>query len=167
MRKCIMMAVVCLGVTLSLTTFLQAEELNQPIETGFVFIDGKYIEAPYIVERRDLAVSINGIQITKEFEWPIINEYAFDHDPGMPSNITKDMTLDESFSLKEPTRNIRYIAAKQWYLFSRFSYEEAYEKTIKFFEDLPNIKSLTKIPGKGWVIESYVCLLYTSRAHET
>jgi len=139
---------------------LQAEEQlennNQPIETGFVFFDGKYIEAPYILERRDLAVYINGIQITKEMEWPIVNKYAFDHDPGIPPNITKEMTLDELFSLKEPKRNIRYIAAKQWYLFSHFSYEEAFEKTITYFEDLPNIKSLTKIPGKGWVIESYV-----------
>ncbi len=148
--------VICLSVSLLLTAFLQAEEeLNQPLETGFVFIDGKYIEAPYIVERRDLAVYINGIQITKELEWPVVNKSAFDHDPGMPPNITKDMTLGEVSALLEPTRNIPFETAKLWYLFSHFSYEKAFEKAIQYYENLPNVKSLTHVPGNPWVLESY------------
>ena len=156
MRKYIIFMISILALFLITCSYNVKECKNntKPINSGFVFIDGKYIKAPYCIETRDHAIYINGLLLMSKRS--IINPYFFDHDPGIPPNVTKDMTLDESFSLKEPTRNIRYIAAKQWYLFSHFSYEEAYEKTITYFENLPNIKSLTKIPGHGWVIESYI-----------
>lgn len=32
---------------------------SQPIFNGFVFVEGQYIEAPYVVSRRDQAIYIN------------------------------------------------------------------------------------------------------------
>ena len=37
----------------------------EPIETGFVFVDGTYLDAPYTVEAHDLAVHVNGLRVTK------------------------------------------------------------------------------------------------------
>lgn len=38
--------------------------VGKPIETGFVFINGKYLEPPYKVERYGTAIRINGQQVT-------------------------------------------------------------------------------------------------------
>ena len=135
---------------------LNAQDQLENINTGFVFVDGKYIDAPYKVEAHDLAVYINGIQITKKLEWPVVNKYAFDHDPGIPPNVTKYTTLEKASKLREPTRGILYYAAKQWYLFTHYSYDEAFEKTKQYFRSLPYVKSLTKAPDGGWILESYV-----------
>jgi len=37
-----------------------------PINSGFVFIDGKYIEPPYTVKRKGMTVYLNDIQIMQE-----------------------------------------------------------------------------------------------------
>ncbi len=138
------------------TTYnLNSQVTVEPIKTGFVFFDGKYIDAPYIVESKDLAVYINGIQITKRLQWPVVNQYAFDHDPGLPPNINKYTTFEEATKLTEPTRGVLYLAAKQWYLFTHFNYDEAYEKTIEYIKSFPNVKNLSKDKDGFWVLESY------------
>ena len=134
---------------------LNAQDQLEDINTGFVFVDGKYLDVSYKVEAHDLAVYINGVQITRKLEWPVVNKYAFDHDPGIPPNVTKYTTLEEASKLREPTRGILYYAAKQWYLFTHYSYDEAFEKTIQYFLSLPYVKSLTKEPDGGWILESY------------
>ena len=45
------------------SAFAQEDEnikSGTPINSGFVFIDGKYIEPPYEVKRKGLAIYING-----------------------------------------------------------------------------------------------------------
>lgn len=123
--------------------------------SGFVFIDGKYIDAPYHVHTKDLAVYINGHQITEPLEWPVVNKSAFAHDPGQAPAISKYTGLEEASKMREPSSNVLYHAAKQWYLFSHFSYDEAMQKSIEYFENLPNVKSLTLLGGGLAVMEGY------------
>ncbi len=40
--------------------------VGKPFKSGWVFVDGKYIEPPYKVERWGTALRINGVQITPE-----------------------------------------------------------------------------------------------------
>ncbi len=40
--------------------------IGKPFKSGWVFVDGKYIEPPYKVERWGTALRINGVQITPE-----------------------------------------------------------------------------------------------------
>lgn len=54
-----------------------------PIETGFFFYHGKYIEAPYVVERRGGALYINDILLYQSREWPPYDE-TVNTDPGDP-----------------------------------------------------------------------------------
>lgn len=37
---------------------------GKPCKTGWVFVNGKYVEPPYVVERYGTAIRINGIQVT-------------------------------------------------------------------------------------------------------
>jgi len=54
---------------------------GEPIDGGFFFYDNKYIEAPYVVERRGLEILINGLRVdfvSEPYDWRILE------DPGPP-----------------------------------------------------------------------------------
>ena len=70
-----------------LLSFFHGETSGEEINSGFVFYNGKYVEAPYRVERRDLAVFINGIQIRRGLKWPP-RDLRVNEDPGMPDGVT-------------------------------------------------------------------------------
>ena len=56
---------------------------SEPIELSAFFSAGKYIEAPYVVERRGLEVYINDILVHPGPEWPIY-DFTVPTDPGDP-----------------------------------------------------------------------------------
>ncbi len=56
---------------------------SDPIDRGFLFLSGRYIEAPYVVERRGLDVFVNDIRVEKGPEWPRVDPRVKD-DPGDP-----------------------------------------------------------------------------------
>ena len=51
--------------------------------TGFLFYGGKYVDAPYLVERRGLSVYVNGILVKGSPEYPPY-DYRVKDDPGPP-----------------------------------------------------------------------------------
>ncbi len=60
---------------------------SEPVDKGFFFWEGRYVEAPYVVERRGLEVFVNGIRVARkplgELEWPPY-DYSISEDPGDP-----------------------------------------------------------------------------------
>ena len=56
---------------------------GDPVETGFLFMDGRYIDAPYIVERRGVDIYINDLLVERGPEYPPF-DYRVDIDPGAP-----------------------------------------------------------------------------------
>jgi len=64
------------------------------VDNGFVFWDGKYLEAPYEIERRGLGVFINGEIIVRPLEWPV-KEYDGDEDPKIPSEINSESSIND------------------------------------------------------------------------
>jgi hypothetical protein len=128
--------------------------LSEPIDDGFVFFDGRYVEAPYIVETQDLAVTINGFQVTREFAWPPLQKYRFDHDPGLPEGLTRNSTLDEALGVREPG-GVLFDTAKQWFLFSHLAYDEAYEQMLAYYRSLPCVRSLERNAEGFWILESH------------
>ena len=49
---------IILSIFVFTTSFAQKQK-TKPINSGFVFIDGKYIETPYVVKRKGDKVYIN------------------------------------------------------------------------------------------------------------
>ena len=47
-----------LSIFVFTTSFAQKQK-TKPINSGFVFIDGKYIEPPYVIKRKENTVQIN------------------------------------------------------------------------------------------------------------
>jgi len=137
--------------------FAQKEEKirpGKPINTGFVFIDGKYIEPPYYVKRKGLAVYINGIQITKEFKQEK-NPFTYNHHLGIPPCLNKNSSLDDIIKCKEPFENLPYLAAMTQYYYKNYEYYTAIDSIAAYIRSFPNIKRLEK-NGDLWVLESYL-----------
>mgnify|MGYP000881349976 CR=1 FL=1 len=154
-----MKAILNLITLLALCQIVLGQETDNstaPINNGFVFIDGKYIEPPYNIYLKDSSIFINDIFITKLTPRPFYKEYLFDHDPGIPPEISKNSSFDDFVNMKEPTRNMSYWMALQGYYYSHFYYDEAKEKVLSYLRNLPNIKNITIDKTKGFIIETYI-----------
>ncbi|MDD3860050.1 MAG: PKD domain-containing protein, partial [Bacteroidales bacterium] len=127
----------------------EKEKLSKrKINTGYVFIDGKYVEPPYKVKRRGMAICINDIPITKSPELKKKRDYLIvKKDPGIPPDIQKMDSINAIYIAKIKPYDISYIEAKLAYLYRNFSEDEAVKLTKKYLESMPNIKSVigTKI----------------------
>lgn len=153
--------VAVLGLVLSLSGFASAVEPPglrasgvQEIDRGFLFWEGRYVEAPYVVERQGLAVHISGIPVTLPLAWPPERTYYFDHDPGLPEGIERDTSLEDALGVREPG-GILFDTAKQWYLFTHESYEDAYAQMTEYYRSLACVKSMYRDDNGIWVLESY------------
>jgi len=56
---------------------------GEAIDKSFFFMEGKYVKAPYVVERRGVDIYINDMLVSKGQEWPPY-DYRVSEDPGEP-----------------------------------------------------------------------------------
>jgi len=112
------------------------------IENGFAFWKGTYLEPPYVISRRGLALYINNVKLEKAPEWP-----PYDHrvtrDPGMP-NVTEKSTWEDINDSKD-SRNAHW-RKKLVYLHHKYDEQKAKSLMIKYFENLPFVKSVEPHP---------------------
>lgn len=110
-----------------------SESIGKPIDSGFVFFDGQYIEAPYTVTRKGLAVYINDKMIEKPIPWPPKAEPVGDIDPKLPKEITKETSIyDKVF--------INYIQQKRAYIQKHYTSEEERIMMEEVYKNLPFVK---------------------------
>jgi hypothetical protein len=118
------------------------EESGKPIEKGFLFYYGRYIESPYIVSRKGLGVFINDVLVRKPIQWSLGN-VGSEVDPKTPVWITKNSVFDDYRGL---------LVEKFQYLSSHFSEDEAQKKYLEFLHTLPFVESL-KYSEKDQIVE--------------
>ena len=139
------------------SAFAQEDEnikSGTPINSGFVFIDGKYIEPPYEVKRKGLAIYINGIQVTKELEdekKPIECNTRL----GIPPCINKLSTSKEWNSCKLQNSDVPYLLAMGNYYITHYEFDLALDSIINFYRNLPNVASLVNYDKEIWEITLY------------
>ncbi len=118
-----------------------------PINSGFVFIDGKYIEPPYTVKRKGMTVYLNHIQIMQEQKVLTKEDFLLPkQEPGIPPKLQKYDDLDMMFSYKYKNTDYSQITAQLNYLNSHYKFEKSIKMAKNYFKSLPNIET-TK--GKG------------------
>jgi hypothetical protein len=102
------------------------------VEEGFVFIGGKYIDAPYHIERRGLGVFINGKMVVRPCWVPEVI-FSGNTDPEMPKEINSETCLyDEVVS--------NYLQEKQVYLHKHnTTRQEEAELMAQVYKNLPFI----------------------------
>lgn len=114
------------------------EHVGQKVENGFLFIDGRYIEAPYVVTRKGLAVLINDVVISRlaKPDDPWIEE-----EPKVEAPITKKTTIDEFFDAKSPFKN---VGIRKWiFMHQHFPPNVATKQMVDFYRSLPFVKNIT------------------------
>lgn len=113
---------------------------GEPIHSGFIFFDGRYIDAPYVVSRRGLEVFINDVMVGKWRQWPL-PDIIVKEDPGLPRGLTKDSTFDDLDDKNNPYNG--YRARKYRYLHQHFPPEIAIKKIADYYASLPFVRRVT------------------------
>lgn len=116
---------------------------KRKINSGYVFIDGKYVEPPYTIKRKKCGIYINNIKITK---CHLISDkrstIKIRKDPGSPKNIDKMDNINVVFRDTILEYNINYVLANYYYYYGKYSDDKAMRLMKEFFQGLPNIKSV-------------------------
>ncbi len=110
------------------------------VNFGFVFIDGKYISPPYIVNRRGLKLYLNNIKISEREL--ATNPFATGDRRAVSSKITKYSTLSETLKLSG-----KYLNARSDYYFARYPYQQALDSTIESIRAIPSVK---EVENSSW-----------------
>jgi len=109
------------------------ESNGPPIKTGFVFYEGEYLDIPYIVSRKGVAIFINEKMIEAPMQWPVEPHPSGDINPDIPCEITKETSLyDEIFK--------RYIRDKVAYIQKHHTPEEERKIMERVYRNMPFIK---------------------------
>lgn len=112
---------------------------SEPIDSGFFFYGGKYIESPYIVERRGLDVYINDILVRPVPKDELYN-YSVDTDPGDPPPGSSPFDP----ASEGTDRRDRYYPKKWRYLYSHNDYETAKNMIFEVY------KNCTELDNVHW-----------------
>ncbi|MGB2780922.1 MAG: hypothetical protein WBD63_05550 [Phycisphaerae bacterium] len=112
---------------------------GKPVDAGFVFIDGRYVEAPYTVSRQGVGIFVNDTRLRDGAVWPPV-DYE-DKDPGMPPGLTPDSTFDD-LNIPADSGGGRWDRKKVRWIKRHFNREEARERIIEYYRSLPFIKDV-------------------------
>lgn len=120
---------------------------GKSITNGFVFIDGEYLEPPYVVTRQGNGIFINDHLVEQPCPWPIpekVKPVVPKDDPEMPKTITKDTTQYDK-------ELIQYLADKKGYLQNKYGEVEMVKIMIEVFSHLPCVSRATTGPDQEHV----------------
>ncbi|MGD8780333.1 MAG: VCBS repeat-containing protein, partial [Ignavibacteria bacterium] len=114
---------------------------QETVDNGFIFIDGRYIEAPYKVEVRDMTVYINNVQISNKIPWPQPDLRILE-DPGMPKvELKRDDGIKNLTEVRD--ENGKLIVMKRIrYFLQNFELNIATSKIIEYLGELKIFKTL-------------------------
>lgn len=131
------------------SVFAQEDEKikpGTPINSGFVFIDGNYIEPPYIIEQKESGkISINGLLVLNHLRLTdtVLNPFKIDSLPAVPSSINKNSSFKDLNNTRyNDKRNL--IKAVSSYYFTHYTADEASKYMVEFIKHLPNVASIEK-----------------------
>lgn len=117
--------------------------VGKPIDSGFVFYKGRYIEAPYTVTRAGVEICINDIVVRKWAIWPLPQPVT--EDPGLPAGLTERSTLSDIRDKDGPNKG---HANRKWrYLYHTNSAEVADQKMLAYYKALPFVADVVIEPG--------------------
>lgn len=143
---------------------------GKPVTNGTVFIDGKYIDPPYIVTRRGNGIFINGHLVEQPCPWPIpekVKPVIIAEDPKMPYTITVN-------SSRYDMDVIEYIGRKRDYNLNRSQGVELAEAMAVAYAELPCVQEASaerdykylKVKWTDGSVESIRIIPFTRKSTE-
>ena len=120
---------------------------GEPINKGFLFYEGRYIEAPYVVERRGLEIYINDVLMLEGCEWPRY-DLRIDKDPGdPPAGVEKPWERPASGDVRD-----NYWSRKWRYLEQHFDRKTALQKMKEAYAKSDIFTDVRSGGREGWFI---------------
>jgi hypothetical protein len=110
---------------------------SEPITNGFLFVEGEYIELPYIVSKKDRAVCVNGKVL---FDYaPMLREPPVTprDRPALPVTVNSNSKLFDS-DLK------KYLRDMELYLISKHTPSEVADLMEQVVTKLPCVKNIKR-----------------------
>lgn len=103
------------------------------VESGFVFMDGIYLDSPYVVTRKGVALYINDTLVERPRRWPIPTPLPGDIDPEMPKSLTRMTSLYDKDL-------VDYVCRKSAYALKHFDREGEAVFMEQVYRSLPLVK---------------------------
>jgi len=116
------------------------------ISSGYIFVDGEYIEPPYTVSSSNGIEYVNDVATRKWVVWPP-RDWTVAEKPQLPPYITKDSDLDDLSNQQDRLNGYRPRLSR--YFKMRYSEEEAIEKYIAEYRKIPYVASLEREKGNS------------------
>lgn len=115
------------------------EKRGEPIYSGFIFKDGVYLKAPYVVSRRGVEIFLNNFRVRSYLglEWPPLDWEWEDKIPEIPKEFTK-------------TTSIKELEANGWdgvmlrWVQRHYDKKKAKELVAEYYKKLPFIKTIER-----------------------
>lgn len=122
---------------------MQSEE----IKTGHVFIDGKYIEPPYIIKKEGTQIFIND-NLVFDYQRPV-SPFGFKQKPIANFNeLDQNSPLGDIFKVRDTAYNKPLVNVICSYYLEKHEYSVACDSIAEFYRSLPNVKSFINYPDK-------------------
>ena len=134
-------AVLLTAGILSANSYAQSQTVN----SGYVFINGKYIEPPYKIKAKKDFITINGIKALKlkkpkpKKKLKIPKEF-----PGYPPDTIKNGA--DAITYINPKTGNKIVADVYTYYYHKYGKEKARKLTIEYYCKLPGITCLKTEP---------------------
>lgn len=109
---------------------------SEPVYSGYVFVNGHYVDAPYVIEQRGVGLFVNGHRY-----WRLVEERWFPgqyqtplyEDPGTPDDI------DEETSIRSAIDHPVSRKKEQYWRTMELSDNDYIRRYIDYYNSLPNI----------------------------
>jgi hypothetical protein len=131
-----------------------------------VFLDGRYLDAPYTVSRRGTGIYINDAHLRDYGRWPPFKFDEVAEDPGVPPGLTKDSSFDD---MKIPGKTDAWNCRKFRWLMAHYALDEARRRYMEYVKSLPFVKNVGPLEHEMVMVETFngkkVGLSLTHRAY--
>jgi len=126
-------------------------QAGEPVDAGFVFVDGQYLDKPYVVSRKGLALTVNGKLVRPPAQWPPRDLRVFD-DPELPAGIDENSRWEDLKDEKD--KYAGYLSRKARYLRLRFP-DQLPQKKAEAYGALPFVESaVVNETGDGVIVKT-------------
>lgn len=120
---------------------------SEKIETGHVFIDGEYIEPPYVVKIKGSTILING-NLVFDYQKPV-SPFDFKEKPVASfDELHANSGLSDIFKIKDTTYNKSLANIIGFYYLEKYEYSVACDSIAELYRSLPNVKSFISFEGQ-------------------
>ncbi|MDD3685269.1 MAG: PKD domain-containing protein, partial [Bacteroidales bacterium] len=136
----------------------ESKKSGKKINSGYVFIDGKYIEPPYRFKVKNGNLFVNNKQACTEKSYNTIELKKKDiYRAGYPPCISEESDWTERNNCKIGNTNVTYNEMMKQYYLKNYKVEGAYDSLINYYRNYPNVISFEEFEELNGGVYKIIC----------